>query len=232
MVAQIPSLLEAFKRYAKEQDVAHFDKLEEVILDGLSIPVLGDLSFLKDCNVGFLSLNNCQVGAIDHPFPEGTKIERLELNSNNLSDRKSLEALGNLKETLQELHLANNKLAELDALIPLHKLVNIRILNLIDNPVDGIDNDEQMAKAAYREDLLNALPNLQVLDGYDRNGEEVLFEDSEPEDDEDAYTSDSEDDDEDVDGEQEEEEEEEDGADDDENEEVPHAKRRKIDDTE
>lgn len=30
-------------------------------------------------------------------------------SANNLIDRKSLEALGNLKDTLQELHLANNK---------------------------------------------------------------------------------------------------------------------------
>ncbi|EER15883.1 casein kinase ii beta chain, putative [Perkinsus marinus ATCC 50983] len=227
MVAQIPSLLEAFERYAKEQDVEHFEKLEEVMLDGLSIPVLGDLSFLKDCNVGLLSLNNCQVGVIDHPFPEGTKIERLELNSNNLIDRKSLEALGNLKDTLQELHLANNKFADLEALSPIHKLVNIRILNLIDNPVGGVvedDDDEQLVKAAYREDLLKALPSLQALDGYDRNGKKVVFEDSEPEDDdEDAYTSESD-----------EEEEEEEGVDDDDegedDEESPHAaKKRRTD---
>lgn len=60
------------------------------MLDGLSIPVLGDLSFLKDCNVGLLSLNNCQVGVIDHPFPEGTKIERLELNCSFRTSEKNI----------------------------------------------------------------------------------------------------------------------------------------------
>ncbi|KAF4725697.1 Acidic leucine-rich nuclear phosphoprotein 32 member [Perkinsus olseni] len=226
MVNQIPSLLEAFKRYAKEQDVEQYNKLEEVMLDGLSIPVLGDLSFLKECSVGFLSLSNCQVGAIDHPFPEGTKIERLELNSNNLADKKSLEALGNLKDSLQELHLANNKFADLDALSPIHSLVNIRILNLIDNPVGGVEDDTQLAKAAYREGLLKALPNLQALDGLDRNGEEVVFEDSEPEDDEEEYSSESEGE---EDGQEEEEDDEEEDEKDDEDESPPNAKRRKTD---
>ncbi|KAF4666768.1 Acidic leucine-rich nuclear phosphoprotein 32 member [Perkinsus chesapeaki] len=193
MVNQIPSLLEAFKRYAKENDVEHYNKLEEVMLDGLSIPVLGDLSFLKDCNVGFLSLTN------------------------DLADKKSLEALANLKDTLQELHLANNKFADLDALTPLHALANIRILNLIDNPVGGVEDDDKMVKAAYREDLLKALPNLEALDGYDRS---VVFEDSEPEDDEEEYSSEEDEDEVDEDEEEEEEEEEEDEA--------PDAKRRKT----
>ena len=75
------------------------------------------------------------------------------------------------KEHLVVLKLSNNRIATLDQikqLAPLDKLVH---LDISDNEVCNLEN--------YKDKVYEILPNLQILDGHDRDGNSFLSEDDE-----------------------------------------------------
>lgn len=171
------SLKEALEDYIGEADVKKIEDLTEAILDGHAIPVLGDLSFLKECNnMGYLSLNKCDLRKLES-FPAGLTLERLELCDNKLHD--GLDALAGL-DKLEELHLGGNKFDSIAQLQPLTKISSLRILDLTDCPV--VEKE-----ANLNETIFKLLPNLEAFNGKDASGESVDFEDGS--DDLDDYSS-------------------------------------------
>lgn len=160
------SLHEAMKDYLSETDSSSVEELTEAILDGHSLPDLGDVSFLSGCTkLGYLSLNKCDIKALP-TFPTGLTIERLEICDNKLTG--GLEALAAL-ESLEELHLGGNQIASIDALKPLAALKSLRILDVTDCPVQ---KDQ-----ALHSTVFEMIPSLEAFNGKDESGESVDFED-------------------------------------------------------
>lgn len=73
-------------------------------------------------------------------------------------------------ETLTVLKLAANKFTELDDLKHLTALKSLKNLDLMGNEVTDA--------ADYKKKVWEMLPDLEVLDGYNKAGEEVLSDDS------------------------------------------------------
>ena len=84
-------------------------------------------------------------------------------------DGGELEKLALYKDSLRVLKMSNNKITTLDqlkALKPLDKLIQ---LDISDNKLCLIDD--------YRTKVLEILPKLDVLDGYDRDGASFCSDD-------------------------------------------------------
>ena len=160
------SLRDALVDYLSETQVDSVEKISEALLDGHSIPDLGDLSFLTNCDkLGYLSLNKCDLKSLPM-LPKGLNIERLELCDNKLSG--GLEAITELA-SLEELHLGGNPLASLESLKPLANLKSLRILDITDCPV--------AKDAGAHSEIFKLIPTLEALSGKDESGESVDFED-------------------------------------------------------
>lgn len=160
------SLKEALEDYVSDAGFKDVSILHEAILDGHAIPDLGDLSILLMCTgLGYLSLNKCDISQVP-AFPEGLKLERLEMCDNKLHD--GLERLGVLT-SLEELHLGGNAFDTFDKLKPLQKLENLRILDITDCPADQIKD--------IHDEIFKLLPKLEAFNGKDQTGDSVDFED-------------------------------------------------------
>jgi Ran GTPase-activating protein (RanGAP) involved in mRNA processing and transport len=89
--------------------------------------------------------------------------------SENFIQGESLLCLKDLA-SLHTLKLANNKIAKLEDLKPLIDLKNLKNLDLQGNPCQKL--------ADYRKYVLDIMPGLEVLDSFDRQGKEVVSDDS------------------------------------------------------
>lgn len=77
----------------------------------------------------------------------------------------SLKKLTIYKDTLKTLKLASNKITSLADLDVLKELPHLQNLDLANNPISN-----------YSDHVWKMLPNLKILDNYDRTGQEVLSE--------------------------------------------------------
>ena len=97
-----------------------------------------------------------------------SKLVKLELQDNKLST--GLSFIADRCPNLEILKLTNNFLssvAEIAKLAPLR--VSLYTLELLGNPICEINK--------YAERIFKALPGLEVLDGVDRDGNEVMSDD-------------------------------------------------------
>ncbi|TGZ60066.1 hypothetical protein CRM22_008763 [Opisthorchis felineus] len=107
-------------------------------------------------------LNLVSVGLEDlSGLPKLPSLKILDLSNNAISG--GLEALLNCPN-LETLNLSANKVATIDALVPLAKLSCLSSIDLFNCEVTGLEN--------YRKTVFAALPNLKYLDGLDENNEE------------------------------------------------------------
>jgi acidic leucine-rich nuclear phosphoprotein 32 family protein A/C/D len=108
------------------------------------------------------------------------------LNTLKLNDNKIKGGLQNLERLpeLQKLYLASNKVQSLECLQPLAKLTKLEWLDLEGNPVAKLDG--------YSKLVWDLLPSLVVLDGKNRDGQELEEneDDDESEEDEDENNED------------------------------------------
>ena len=122
------SLEENIKQFAKSVgcwDVVN--ELDQVILDGLSMPETGSADYLKKLTaLDSLSMNHCSLSKLP-VFPKGLPLRCLELTDNKLSGN-DLTSLANLTE-LAELHLSGNQIETAEDLKPLQALENLVILD-------------------------------------------------------------------------------------------------------
>jgi len=91
---------------------------------------------------------------------------QLELNDNKIVD--GLEELAKYK-SLETLKLANNMVATFEEVQKLKALESLTNLDLSSNRVCDLKN--------YRDRMFDMLPNLEALDGQDREGNDVVSDD-------------------------------------------------------
>ena len=167
-----------------------------------------------------LSANNCGITSLEG-FPSLQSLTKLELSDNRISG--GLAALKNLP-SLVELSVAGNAIGSVDELQAL-KDAPLVVLDLVGCPCSD-DSQE------YRDKVFGMFPSLQVLDGKDKDGEEVELG-SDDDDDEEDFDEEESDDDE---GEDDEDDEDEDVPDDepievsDEDEDLPDEDEEESDD--
>ena len=170
-----------------------------------------------------LSANNCGITSLEG-FPSLQSLTKLELSDNRISG--GLAALKNLP-SLVELSVAGNAIGSLDELQAL-KDAPLVVLDLVGCPCSD-DSQE------YRDKVFGMFPSLQVLDGKDKDGEEVELG-SDDDDDEEDFDEEESDDDEGEDDEDDEDDEDEDVPDDepievsDEDEDLPDEDEEESDD--
>ncbi|KAG7488152.1 hypothetical protein MATL_G00030530 [Megalops atlanticus] len=150
-------------------------------------------------NLEFLSMINVNLVSLDN-LPKLPKLRKLELSDNRVSG--GLEALAERAPNLSHLNLSGNKIKDLSTLEPLKKLPQLTSVDLF--------NCEVTMLLEYRESVLDLLPQITYLDGFDADDQEAL--DSNPSSGEDEL--DDEDEDGDSGGEEEEDEDEDEDDDD------------------
>ncbi|OMJ70595.1 hypothetical protein SteCoe_31394 [Stentor coeruleus] len=161
------------------------EEVYELILDkyrGLSISLDEKLLLETFTNLESLSITGCGLKSLDN-FPALPKLLRLELCDNRL--RNNLKSLLVLP-SLTMLSLAGNQISSLEELEILSPLTNLASIDLFNCPVTLVNG--------YSEKVFAMFKNLQVLDGVDKNGEEVSVasedEEDEEEDDDDEDLND------------------------------------------
>ena len=108
-----------------------------------------------------LSIQDADISSLDS-LPALNRLNTLKLNDNKI--KGGLHNLERLPE-LQKLYLASNKVQTLDCLEPLAKLTKLEWLDLEGNPVAKLDG--------YSQRVWDLLPSLVVLDGKNREGQEL-----------------------------------------------------------
>ncbi len=151
-------------------------------------------------------------------MPRLEKLERLELSDNKIGfSGTGVAGISELYPNLRVLKLAGNHIKTLDELKPLADCKKLENLDISNNPVSQKQEDSN-----YVAKIREFLPNIEVIDGFNREGEEVVSEDDDDEDedeeeedddDEDGEPDEEDDDDDDDEDEEDEEGEEEEGED-------------------
>ena len=100
--------------------------------------------------------------SLDH-FPKLLELEELDLSDNALEN--GLEALIDSTPKIAILDLTGNKFSDIESLKPLEKLENLVNLSVFDCPLT--------TNESYRSQIYELLPNLVVLDGFDKNNEQI-----------------------------------------------------------
>jgi Leucine-rich repeat (LRR) protein len=149
------------KSQTKDQDPS---EVYELILDkyrGTSISESNSILLSKFCNLESLSLNLCGLKSLEN-FPVLPSLMKLELSDNKL--KSNLAILGTLS-SLTQLSLAGNQISDFKELAPLSTLENLITLDLFGNPLTEAEN--------YKARVFEMFSSLKVLDGCDKNGDEV-----------------------------------------------------------
>lgn len=159
------------------------EEVYELILDkyrGSNISLDDKLLLETFPNLESLSITGCGLKSLDN-FPVLPKLLRLELCDNRL--RNNLKPLLVLP-SLTMLSLAGNQISSLEELEVLATLTNLASIDLYNCPVTSV--------SGYSEKVFSVFKNLQVLDGLDKNGEEVSVasEDDDEDDDDDEEDDD------------------------------------------
>ena len=164
-------------------------QVEELYLDDLQIVTISpelkkEVEKLPDLMC--LSMNNCSLSSLNN-FPTKPALIRLELMENKFP-AKDLVYVASVS-ALQSLSLGSNKIATIADLAPLKKLTNLIQLDL---------SDTDLSKTAdYRKAVFELIPNLQVLDNLDVEGNEYEYSSEDDVDDEGVDGSDNDEDEED-----------------------------------
>ena len=160
-------------------------QVEELYLDDLPIITITpelkkEIEKLPDLMC--LSMNNCSLSSLNN-FPTKPALIRLELMENKFP-AKDLVYVASVS-ALQSLSLGSNKIATIADLAPLKKLTNLIQLDL---------SDTEFSKTAdYRKSVFELIPNLQVLDNLDVEGNEYEYSSEDDEDEDGADGSDNDD---------------------------------------
>ena len=91
----------------------------------------------------------------------------MELNDNKITGAE-LKKLVIYKDTLNKLKVSGNKISNLDDILCLKDFKNLSQLDIDENKITEIED--------YRNKVYEALPNLHVLDGKNKDGESIYSE--------------------------------------------------------
>lgn len=196
---EVLKIIEEYKEVGNTEDLV----LDDVKMGHITPEVKHQLERISD--LLYLSMNACDLKSLNH-FPVVKTLVQLDLCDNEFP-AKELIHLKDLSQ-LKSLDLDGNKIEKVEQLEPLKELKHLERLELGDTPLS--ENDD------YREKVFKLLPQLKVVSGQDKDGNEVDGSDDEEFSDEEDM-SDEEDDEED-DEEEDDEEDDEDDEDEDEEE--------------
>jgi len=141
------------------------------VLDELVVATLTkeDSKFLETfTSVEVLCMNQTGLRSLEN-LPTMPLLQRFELQENKLGGDE-LKCLKKYASTIVVLKLASNKFTQLDQLKSLTELKELKNLDLMNNEVTDLPD--------YKTKVWEMLPNLEVLDGYNKKGEEILSDDS------------------------------------------------------
>lgn len=182
-------------------------------------------------NLVRLSLNNIGLEKMEG-LPDIKALQILELSGNKL-DGSDLDIICKKYPDMYKLKLSDNRISNIENIYKLSsaKLVNFRKLHVQGNPFTKSDAD-------YKEKIFDALNSVQVIDGFDKEGEQIPtsnYDEEEEEEDDEELPEEDDDDFEDVENDVEDEEDfeeedfeddEEDEADEDDEDEPPKKKKK------
>ena len=158
----VKEVIEALKRMVKEEET------DEIVLDGIKFDkftseINKQIEELSDAMI--LSLEDCGLKSLDH-FPS-LKLLRLDLSKNKFpaSELKHLAA----QEDLQSLDLNGCQISKADDLACLSKIEGLGSIELADTPLSSVAN--------YREKVFAVLPQLDIVDGKDKEGNDYALDD-------------------------------------------------------
>jgi len=165
-------------RIGLEKQNKRDDQVTELILDNCRA---SQISGLTDDFVNLETLSLINVGLTTlKGFPKLPKLKKLELSDNRLSGGLNLL---HGSPNLQHLNISGNRIKDLEALEPLKEFRSLVSLDLYNCEVTKVDD--------YRKKVFELIPNLQALDGFDKNQVEVNSDDENDDDeDEDEEESD------------------------------------------
>lgn len=98
-------------------------------------------------------------------LPDWQGIVRIEAAENQITGAE-LSNLQKYSDTLVVLKLANNRILNIDEIKTLSSFKKLKNLDLGQNPITKIEG--------YRDKIFALLPELEVLDGHDRENQSVL----------------------------------------------------------
>jgi acidic leucine-rich nuclear phosphoprotein 32 family protein B len=163
-----------------------------LILDELVLPQ-GDISaedkaFLEGfTETQFLSLNTTGLKSLQN-LPQMEKLERLELQDNKFTG-EHLGVLCQLYPNLRILKLSNNQIKTVEELSVLKGCEKLEALDVNNNPL--------CTNEGYAKVVRELVPQVEVVDGFNKEGQEVVSEDEDDSEDDDDEDDDDDDDDED-----------------------------------
>jgi U2 small nuclear ribonucleoprotein A' len=136
------------------------DQVERLILDQAKCSDgLAHLAPFE--NLVSLSMNDASISSLS-TMPALNNLATLKLSDNKI--KNGLESLTKLS-ALEKLYLGGNQIPDIESLEPLKKLAKLEWLDLEGNPVTRVPD--------YTEKVFEMLENLMVLDGCNRDGEEL-----------------------------------------------------------
>lgn len=116
-----------------------------------------------------LNLSYCNLRSLKN-LPVLPQLDRLTLSDNNIIG-EDLHFINLNYKKLKVLDLSNNAIRNLDFVALLAKVKTLKTLDLSANPITDINK--------YRENLFEKVPQLEALDGYNKEGSECDLEESE-----------------------------------------------------
>jgi len=130
--------------------IQHLDELDKKYLEQFII-----VKRLVMSNIGLQSLTN---------WPSIPSLENLDLSYNALSN--GVQNIVFNTPNIRSLSLQGNKFTDTESFKCLKVLKKLEVLNVENNPLATIEN--------YRSQIFKEVPNLNLVDGFDENGNEYL----------------------------------------------------------
>ena len=124
-----------------------------------------------------LSLTSCKLSNLKG-LNVMENLTMLDVSENNLNDEMLKQYLDRCGSSLMKLFVAGNKISSFETFAKLSD-GKLKQLDLMGNPLSESKED-------YREDLFKMIASLKVIDGVNREGQEISVMDSEDEDEEGA----------------------------------------------
>ncbi|EZG70480.1 putative leucine-rich acidic nuclear protein [Gregarina niphandrodes] len=143
---------------------------EELILDGLKLRAITDEDCAELCqytSLKCLSMNQCSLTDVSK-LPQFPLVESLELHDNKLSGAQTLAVIVAKFPALSTLYMAGNRLGSLVELAPLTALKTLKEIDVEMNPFTG-----ENAQPNVRSQIFDALPQLEIVNGFNKDGVEL-----------------------------------------------------------
>ena len=152
----------AFQEFIKEQETSAAELNDLMFIDKqFDTLTVDDMKVLSECeNLEFLNFAEVGLKSIEAPFPVLPSVSALILSNNHLSNDCISLLVG--FENLESLALDGNQITSLEKFATLAGLSKLREISLADCPVTESKD--------YRSKLFSLLPQLQIVDEEDKDG--------------------------------------------------------------